>query len=98
MSFLVTKSFVYSSIYALIYSITNFGSMHKEHYLGKFENRAFPSFVTEVLLVLLILYTGSGLQRTQRECHIRDLPYGWHIECIRKQTISKHHVYIVSTT
>jgi hypothetical protein len=49
MSFLITKTFVHSSIYTLIYSITNFGSMHKEHYLGKIENRALPSFVTEVL-------------------------------------------------
>jgi hypothetical protein len=72
MSFLITKSFVHSSIYTLIYSITNFGSMHKEHYLGKFENRAFPSFVTEALL---ILHMGSGLQRTQQECDIRDLPH-----------------------
>jgi hypothetical protein len=62
MSFLITKSFVHSSIYTLIYSITNFGSMHKEQYLGKFKNRAFPFFVTEVPLVL---YIGSGLQRTQ---------------------------------
>jgi hypothetical protein len=50
MSFLINKSFVNSSIYTLIYSITNFGSMHKEHYLGKFENRARPSFVTRFYL------------------------------------------------
>jgi hypothetical protein len=86
MSFLIAKSFVHSNMFTLIYSITNFGSMHKKHYLGKFENRAFPSFITEVLLVLHI---GSGLQRMQWECHI---------ECICRQIISKHHAYIVLTT
>jgi hypothetical protein len=50
MSFLITKSFVHSSIYNLIYSITNFGFMHKEHELEKFENRACPSFVTRFYL------------------------------------------------
>jgi hypothetical protein len=53
MSFLITKSFVHSSIYTLIYSITNFGSMHKEHYLGKFENKACPSFITRFYLLYI---------------------------------------------
>jgi hypothetical protein len=61
MSFLITKSFIHSSIYTLIYSITNFGSMHKEHYLGKFENRAYPFFATRFYLFYIrgVDYNGS---------------------------------------
>jgi hypothetical protein len=69
--------------------------MHKEHYLGKFENRAFPSFVTEVHLFYRwgVDYKGLNRSVTSMISHM-----AWHIECIRRQTISKHHAYIVSTT
>jgi hypothetical protein len=96
MSFIVTKSFIYSSIFTLIYNITNFGSMYKEHYLGKFDNKAFRFFVTEVQLVL---YTGeSGLQGLNESVTSAIYHMARYIEYIHRQTISKHHAYIVSTT
>jgi hypothetical protein len=45
--------------------------MHKEHYSG----RSRIELVSHRNIVLRALQTGSGLQRTQWECHIRDLPH-----------------------
>jgi hypothetical protein len=65
MSFLITKSFVHSSIFTLIYSITNFGSVHKEHYLGVGDIPRIPSW----------LYMGrtirGGLAHKIKACNTR---------------------------
>jgi hypothetical protein len=70
--FLFTKSFVHPSIYTFIYSIINSASRHKEHDYGRLRTEL-DSLCNQVLLVLQM---GSGLQRTQQECHTHNLPHG----------------------
>jgi hypothetical protein len=71
-------------------------SMHKGHYLGKFENRAFPSFVTEPYFLNYtrgVDYKGLNGSFTPTIYHMTR-----NIECIRRWIAYKHQSYMVSTT